>query len=127
MIKYRYFKMRIKILSSADSQCRRQHKVMYTFEGRIQSGSKVGLQLWVHETEFIPVLLFINYSTNFHTNNYKPTFAPPSIKPWWTERDLRTIGLVTWVNLNKHWLEIQYYEGKSLWYKTSEKYVIELK
>ena len=39
-----------------------------------QGGAKVGLQLWVHETEFDLVLLFINYCI-FHMNNYKPPFA----------------------------------------------------
>ena len=38
-----------------------------------------GLQLWVHEREFILILLFINYCTSFHTNNCKPTPAPPCI------------------------------------------------
>ena len=40
---------------------------------------KVGLQLEVYETEFILVLLHINYCIIFHTNNCKPTFAPPCI------------------------------------------------
>ena len=43
--------------------------------GYIQDGAQVGLQLWVHETEFILVLLFINYCIIFHMNNYKPTFV----------------------------------------------------
>ena len=45
----------------------------------IQDRAKVGLQLWVWETPFILVLLFINYCIIFHTNNCKPTFAPPYI------------------------------------------------
>ena len=34
----------------------------------------------VHETQFIHVLLFINYCITFYMNNYEPTFAPPCIK-----------------------------------------------
>ena len=33
----------------------------------IQSGAKVGLQLCVHEIEFILALLFLNYHIIFHT------------------------------------------------------------
>ena len=44
-----------------------------------QGGAKVGLQLWVWETEFTLVLLVINYCIIFHVNNYKPTSAPPCI------------------------------------------------
>ena len=51
-----------------------------------QRGAKVGLQLW--NPEFILVLLFMNYII-FHTNNCKPTFAPPCI-PMWTETHLQT-------------------------------------
>ena len=40
-------------------------------------GQKMGLQLWVRETEFIPVLLFINDCIIFHMNSYKPTFPHP--------------------------------------------------
>ena len=40
---------------------------------------KVGLQLWVCDTEFILVLLFINYCIIFHMNNCKPTFAHPCV------------------------------------------------
>ena len=29
--------------------------------------------------QFIFVLLFVNYCIIFHTNNYKPTFAPPYV------------------------------------------------
>ena len=48
---------------------------MYNYMG---GGTKVGLQLWVHETQFI-IVLFINYYIIFRTDNYKPTFAPPYI------------------------------------------------
>ena len=34
-------------------------------------------QLWVCNMQFILVLLCTNYCTIFHSNNYKPTFAPP--------------------------------------------------
>ena len=49
------------------------------FEKTIQDGEKVGLQLWVCKTEFILVLLFINYCIIFHMNHCKLTFTPPSI------------------------------------------------
>ena len=41
---------------------------------QIQGAAKVGLQLWVQETEFIRVLSFINYCPIFHMNICKPTF-----------------------------------------------------
>lgn len=44
----------------------------------VQGGSKVGLELWVWETEFIFDLLFINCII-FHANNCTPTFAQPCI------------------------------------------------
>lgn len=48
--------------------------------GRLNQGrAKVGLQLWIHETQFTLVLLFINTCILFHTNNSKLTFAPPCI------------------------------------------------
>ena len=40
-------------------------------------GGEAGLQLWVWKTQFIIVLLFINYYIIFHINNRKPTFVPP--------------------------------------------------
>ena len=46
-------------------------RVKQRARGRTQGGAKGGSQFWVHKTQFIFVLLFINY--------YKPTFAPPSI------------------------------------------------
>ena len=50
---------------------------------KIQGGATVGLQLWVHKTEFVLVLLFINYCIIFHMNNYKPTFPLPHISDFW--------------------------------------------
>lgn len=47
----------------------------YTF---LQGEAKEDLQWWVHETHFIPVLLFNNYIM-FHMNSYKPIFTPPCI------------------------------------------------
>ena len=41
----------------------------------VQGGAKGDLQLRVHETQFILVLLFFNYHIISHTNNRKPTFA----------------------------------------------------
>ena len=46
----------------------------------VQGGAKVGLQLWLSKTEFILVLLFINYCIIFHKNNYKLTFVPTYIE-----------------------------------------------
>lgn len=42
----------------------------------IQGGAKGGLPLWVLETEFVLLLLFINECIIFHMSNCKPTFAP---------------------------------------------------
>ena len=47
-----------------------------------QGVAKVGLQLWICTTDFIFVLLFINYCISFHMNNCKPTFAPPCVIYW---------------------------------------------
>ena len=44
----------------------------------IQGGEKAGLHLQACETQFI-LVLFINYCIIFHTNNCKPTLAPPCI------------------------------------------------
>ena len=33
--------------------------------------------VWVHETQFLLVSLFVNYCIISHTNTCKPTFAPP--------------------------------------------------
>ena len=45
----------------------------------IQGGAQVDIQLWVPETEFIPILILlcINYCIIFQMNNCKPTFATP--------------------------------------------------
>ena len=44
----------------------------------IQGGGKVGLRLWICETELILVLLFTDDCIIFHTNR-KPACAPPTL------------------------------------------------
>ena len=46
----------------------------------VQGGARVGFQLWVRKADFILVLLFTNYCIIFHTNNCKPSFAPPCMR-----------------------------------------------
>ena len=43
----------------------------------ILSGAQVGLQLWVHETEFILALLLINYCMVFPADSCRPTLPCP--------------------------------------------------
>ena len=62
-------------------------RILSILSTKIQGGTKVGLQLWIHEMEFFLVLLFINYCISFHTNNYKPTFAPAVCSLLFKERD----------------------------------------
>ena len=46
----------------------------------------------MQNTEFILVLLFINYYIIFHTNTYKPTFATPCIQFY--NKNTRNVGPV---------------------------------
>lgn len=41
--------------------------------------AKVGLLLWTHETQFIPVLLWIHHCILFQMNTCKPALGPPCI------------------------------------------------
>ena len=56
------------------------HICMYTHtHTHTQDVAEVGSQFWVCEIQFVLVLVFIDYCIIFHTNNCKPTFAPPCI------------------------------------------------
>ena len=52
-------------------------KTTWSAKPKIQCGAKGDLQFWVHETQSLFVLVFVNYYIIFHINI--PTFAPPCI------------------------------------------------
>ena len=47
--------------------------LLFAWPCRVQGGAKVGLPLWVPETQSILVLLVIHYCVIFHSINYKAT------------------------------------------------------
>lgn len=90
--------------TSPYATCYTQHKTMDILQGR----TKVGIQLWVWETEFILVLLFIDYCIVFIQTTVNLLLPHPvyktSIRRFWKvgrERDslaknFRTQGVTWW-------------------------------
>lgn len=55
---------------SEETTSGKRRESLWGVQLRTQGGAKVGLQLWVLETQFILMLLFINYHIIFYMNNY---------------------------------------------------------
>lgn len=82
------------ISRASDSVRAKASSIIYTGQSRST------FKMWLHKTEFILILVLINYCIIFHMNHWKPTFAvprPPLNKHKWCK-------IMKWeeVEYNKH-------------------------